>query len=483
LASSVAGSTGDAGNMLTDNVRLNIPGKSSGALLTKPQQEIKSLWGWPEFIILSQTLLPAILFLPGTQSLRVPIRVASYGFSLLALLWWLSRRDKHIKLHQAIPWLTGAILFTGLMVFHPYTNTFMAGLAQTLLYLAVVSPVFWMPQMVKDPERLARLLWILLVCNGINAVIGILQVYDPNTWMPKEFSTVIANSEFGITALSYVGPNGKIIIRPPGLFDTPGAVSAPAMVAGILGIAFFHNSTRWWKKLLALGFAFAGATVIYLTQVRTSLVVLGGMVIAYLLLTAYTQRTKLLGLLLILGLLIPTSFALAGMLGGQSITDRFNTLLEEGLFTVYYSKSSRGMMVEVALTKLLAQYPLGAGLGRWGMMRVYFGDERNANAPAIWAEVQPTAWILDGGWGLMFFYLVAIVLTVRYEFRLIRKSPNPILSQWGSVIMVTNLGTLALIFSYVPFASPIGLQYWLLAGALHGAAINGEKPLFGTRIK
>ena len=42
-------------------------------------------WGFAEWFILSQTFLPALLYLPGTQPLRIPIRMASYGISLGAL--------------------------------------------------------------------------------------------------------------------------------------------------------------------------------------------------------------------------------------------------------------------------------------------------------------------------------------------------------------------------------------------------------------
>jgi hypothetical protein len=38
------------------------------------------------------------------------------------------------------------------------------------------------------------------------------------------------------------------------------------------------------------------------------------------------------------------------------------------------------------------------------------------------------------------------------------------------VVMSTNIGVAALIFSFTPFNTQIGLQYWFLAGALHGVA-------------
>jgi hypothetical protein len=38
----------------------------------------------------------------------------------------------------------------------------------------------------------------------------------------------------------------------------------------------------------------------------------------------------------------------------------------------------------------------------------------------------------------------------------------------ASVVLAANLGTAALIFTFTPFVTQIGLQFWFLAGALHG---------------
>jgi hypothetical protein len=40
----------------------------------------------------------------------------------------------------------------------------------------------------------------------------------------------------------------------------------------------------------------------------------------------------------------------------------------------------------------------------------------------------------------------------------------------AAVALAANLGTAALIFSFTPFVTQIGLQFWFLAGALHGAS-------------
>ena len=68
------------------------------------------------------------------------------------------------------------------------------------------------------------------------------------------------------------------------------------------------------------------------------------------------------------------------------------SLFEEDPVTLYYQ--SRGLQLENAFNTLIVEYPLGAGLARWGMMRGYFDVPSSSE---IWAEIQPGAWILDGG--------------------------------------------------------------------------------------
>src|SRR5439155_1136952 len=46
--------------------------------------------GFAEWFAVSQTLLPALLLLPGSQMYRLPLRVGAYAISLYAFaLWWL----------------------------------------------------------------------------------------------------------------------------------------------------------------------------------------------------------------------------------------------------------------------------------------------------------------------------------------------------------------------------------------------------------
>src|SRR4029079_10199378 len=131
----------------------------------------------------------------------------------------------------------------------------------------------------RTPEQLRRVMWILLVCAGGNSIVGVLPGYDPGRWLPKESSRVMMWQEMGLGPVTFTGPDGRIMVRPPGLFDTPGAVAGPATYAALLGVVFAVSQIQWWKRMLSLAFAGAGLAAIYLSQVRISWAATLGMMI------------------------------------------------------------------------------------------------------------------------------------------------------------------------------------------------------------
>ncbi len=441
------------------------------AALREAGSERAARWGALEWFIIAQTVMPALLYLPGTQALRVLIRVVPFALSLVGLaLWLLSERSPDEPRHPARPWLASGAVVLGVMILHPTTNSPVAGLAQAALYLSVMAPAFWVPRLVSSVEQLNRILAIVLASCGINAIVGVLQVYDPDRWLPQEFSTLVVESYQGV--LTYVGPSGEAIVRPPGLSDGPGAVCGPGMVAAFLGLFYFTRPIGWLRRLVALGCSFAGITAVYLSQVRTSLLIAAGMCAAYCIVVAsQRRRAHAMAFAGTSVAIISGAFVAALMLGGDSIADRFSTLFADDPTAVYYE--SRGNQLEHGFTNLLVDYPLGAGLGRWGMMRAYFGDESNSASPPIWAELQIPAWILDGGIVLLILYGVALVRAAVHEL-VLGRSKDPAVAPVAAVVFALNAGTLALMLGFTPFTTQVGLQYWVLAGALSGLARTSE---------
>ncbi len=424
-------------------------------------------WGFPEFFVISQTLIPALLYFPGTQPFRLYIRIASFVISFATLLWWAVAVAKTSRSHPAQPWIFAAMAYIVVMFIHPMTSSTLAGLAQFVLYLSVIAPIFWAGTFVRTPERLARLMALLLICNGLNAVVGVLQVYDPGRWMPPEMSRVMTESVYGLGTVTYRGPDGRMIVRPPGLFDTPGAVAGPGMYAALLGLVFATSAIAFWKRLAAIGASFAGIAAIYLSQVRVSLVVSMLMLASYFsLLFVQERRSRALVFGGAAVAIVITTFSFALALGGESIAERTFTLFAQDPLALY--AGSRGGQLTYTFGELLQKYPMGAGLGRWGMIAVYFGNSAKAGAEPLWVEIQVAGWAIDGGFALLALYIGALVVTLLTDARLARIHPDARVRACASVVLAANLGTAALIFTFTPFVTQIGLQFWFLAGALHG---------------
>jgi hypothetical protein len=428
--------------------------------------------GLAEWFVISQTVLPAMLYLPGSQAYRLPLRVGAYAISLYAfVVWWFDRGGRHPGRHPAERWLSLVLLCLVLMIAHPNTANLYVGLAQTALYFAIFCPLFWAPAYVQKPRQLVRLLVLLLVCNGINAMVGVLQVYDPAVWMPREFSGTVMNTPGMLEMATYIGRNGQRIVRPPGLFDTPGAVCGPGATAALLGLIFALEPIAWWKRGVSVAFSAAGISAIYLSHVRSSLLVTVGMMAVYVALLAAANQKKRVTVFIGLAVgLVVVGLSVATFLGGESIQERFSTLFEDDPRTLYYQ--SRGVALENAFDKLLVDYPLGVGLGRWGMMSGYFGDSVAFDSKGFFAEIQPTAWILDGGIFLLLLYAIALVVTMAYEIALTRRLWDTGDRILAAIVVAANFGTVAMVFSFVPFGTAIGMQFWFLEGALHGAMLH-----------
>lgn len=329
--------------------------------------------------------------------------------------------------------------------------------------------------MIKDGQQLRRLLVIMLVCSGLNSLVGVLQVHDAQTWLPAEFSSNILSDEYGLQRFTFINAAGESVVRPPGLSDTPGAVCSAGMLAALLGAVFAMSRTKYWKKATALGFALLGACAVYLSQVRTALLIFGGMLLVYIAVIWFVQRETTRKALMSLGIaacIALVGFSSAYVIGGSVISERVTSLTIGSPLVVYY-QAGRGEQMEESIRSLLPQYPLGAGLGRWGMMRYYFGDESNLDSPQIWAELQFPAWTLDGGVGLILFYCLALIVTARYEYRVARNAKQPDLRFLAPIVIAANAGALALVFGFTPFTTQLGMQYWFLAGALQGVVQGG----------
>jgi hypothetical protein len=391
------------------------------------------------------------------------------------------RRPGAAGFFPARPWLVAVMVLLVLEMANPNTYSLKAGGAQLLLYLAVMSPAFWAGEALWSPRQFRRAMALLFLCNAASAGVGLAQViqpgsydvprsvYNPGPFDPPDIPAL--RGKYSGVDLTVERADGRRVLRPCGLTDTPGGAAQAGMVAALLGLSWAVRPIRWWKRVGAALLAFAGVAAIYYTYVRFAVVVL---IIALGVQTSLLASKGLLGSALTIvgggvGVLIGAMLWASRSLGTKVIT-RFLTLL--GGSETYYR--SRGFFITDVFDNMIWKYPLGAGLGWWGMINVYFGDPLR---PGLWAEVMIPAWVLDGGLPLLFLYSMAILFAMWDTARVALTSPDRDVAFWASVIVAMNLGIAAACFSYIPFLAPLGVQFWLFAPLVHAADAQARSAL------
>jgi hypothetical protein len=439
----------------------------------RPRPELVEGWGWLELFLAIQFLWSALLFFPGMQPFRAYIRALPYVASLGTLVVYLPRSTGE-RLSPGCGWLVAAFGLLGLNLLHAETHL-LAGIAQVVFQISIAAPAFWMARAVRSEARFLRLLWVIFGASFVGAALGVLQVYYPDRFMPPEFSALgrALNPEF-VHALTYIGADGREIIRPPGLSDLPGGAAVSGLMTMVLGVALaVHDHRARLVRGLCLGAAAIGMTVLYLTQVRSLTLMAVLSVWMFAAMRLRQGRIVQGGWIAIASVgLAAGSFMWAATLGGETLFERFSGLTDRGLFTTL--QESRGLFVQYTLEELLFEYPWGAGLGRWGMMQVYFGDASMWQAPPIHVEIQMTGWLLDGGVLMWLFYGGALFSALRFGYLLGIRGVSDSFQYFATVVLCFQLAIIGLCFAGPVFNTQLGIAFWTVTAALFGAAQGSQ---------
>jgi hypothetical protein len=429
-------------------------------------------WGWLEWFLLAEFFIPVLLFVPGASELRTFTRVASFAVALIPwVAIWIRGRKCPGAPFPAARWLVACTLWLGLSIFHPDTNSLMSGIAQAAMYVTVLSPAFWAPSTVASSGQISRLMKIVFACCALNTLVGIGQVYRPDTFNPPYIPAIDSGNDYSISSLTYVSNDGRRIVRPCGLSDNPGQAAGAGAVTCLIGLCLATRPIETWKRLVSLGLAFAGMAVIYFCQMRAAMVMefvcVAGLIVLFAARGHYRQAT-LLGVGSVVLLIGAAAWAVSAV--GEVGTKRFWSLVEERPDELYVR--ARGGMVQDTFELLIWESPLGSGLGRWGQAYGNFGDRSTGFGGTngrLWVEVQWPGWVIDGGIPLLVGYVTAIALAMIGTVRTALKCHDEEVAYWAAVICTLNLSIVASSFSACPFVAPAGTGFWLLASAAHAA--------------
>ena len=258
--------------------------------------------------------------------------------------------------------------------------------------------------------------------------------------------------------------------------------------AALFSLYFFltdrNSIPRYGSAITAL----VGVTAVYLSGVKSAMICLAiclatfstlffwrsltmrGLRVASWMARRRVSPFQVLALIAVVGV---GGYFLAVNVGGEGVTGATQKITQTAPTHLFYAE--RGQFLEYTLDVLLPQYPLGAGLGRWGMMSYYFGNPHDLNSTPIWVEIQWTAWLVDGGVPLVLAYAFAIFLATRFAIKCALRSPLADLAVLGALVAAYDVGLLAGTFDYVPFITGMGMDFWLLNALLFGAVVNAQR--------
>ena len=426
--------------------------------------------GWLELIVISQTVLPAMMFVPSLLRYRMITRILAYLLPLAAWAAHMARGRRvaggrtyppTVCLGLAVAWLTISIA-------NPWINTLASAACSVAITAAVLCPAFWAPAAITDPRQLKRLLLIMLVCNGASALMGLAQVYRPETFRPPKIFLFEFNSD-AEGMLTTEANDGRKILRPPGLTDSPGGAGIGGLISCAIGLAVALTPIAWWKRAAAMGIAVVGLTVLFYCQIRSmTITLILGLLLWGVLLALRGEIRKLATLGVLVAILGLAAVGWVVRDGGSQFMNRFLALFEERATTVFYK--NRGAFIKSALTEQLPKYPLGAGPGRIGMASFYYGNFLTPRDRApLYAETQVDYWVLDGGLPLVLLYPAALILAFVVVIRTAVGSPDPEVAYWAGAVFVYAVAAGASLLGGPTFQGPPGVQFWVLLGALYGA--------------
>ena len=306
---------------------------------------------------------------------------------------------------------------------------------------------------------------MLWAFNAASAATGVLQTYFPGQFQGQLSLTLQEMGKAYLGSLTILLDDGTRIFRPMGLTDQPGGAASGGLYAILLGVGLLFTERSWIMRALAMCGMVLGLFVILLTHVRVTLVMalVGLVVIA----VTFAKRGDAKGLIVLGSVaaataVIGVSWAFA--IGGDETVKRFSTLTETSPTDVY--SQNRGYFLEETFNRLLFEYPLGAGAGRWGMINIYFGNADRM----LYSEIMWTAWLYDGGILMMLSYAVMIATAIWMCWRFATSTANiGHLAVWGGVVLAYDVAAAAATFDSPFFATQGGMELWFLNACLLNA--------------
>jgi hypothetical protein len=104
------------------------------------------------------------------------------------------------------------------------------------------------------------------------------------------------------------------------------------------------------------------------------------------------------------------------------------------------------------------------------MMNAYFGGGDNLIHPSLYAEIQITGWLYDGGVLMWLLYGGAIVTALLFSYRVAARHPDANVASLAKIVFVLQLALAGSAWGGPIFNTQLGVIFWLLTSAVYGAS-------------
>jgi hypothetical protein len=417
---------------------------------------------WLLVFVVAGFLFELGLWFLGDTALRLPLRIGMYVTSL-AFVFLIRGAGQAHPATRVIQYILVVLI---LSLLNPLGSTLAARCAQICLYFSILGPLIWVGKLHIHRVTFQRLVLIMWVFYTASAIMGVLQVEYPG-----RFDGALSSNydEQSLTPHVFILADGTKVIRPKGLTDVPGGASTGGVYSIILGTGILLTSRSTLLRMAAVAGMVAGLFCIFICQMRTNLIIVGIAGISLLCVLLYRRAYSSAGLFVgIAGGVIFVGTTAAFSIGGQATVDRFLTLIASDPETVFYQ--NRGGFVEDVAHDATHDYPLGAGLGRWGMMNHYFGAENDS----LWAEMMWQSLLYDGGLPLIALYIILLGALLWTALAQALRQRDDDLGCWAGVVFGYTLAAVAATFVFPIFSNQEGMDVFLLNASFFGACVAAD---------
>src|SRR5262249_44319552 len=113
--------------------------------------------------------------------------------------------------------------------------------------------------------------------------------------------------------------------------------------------------------------------------------------------------------------------------------------------------------------------------------RLYTEPYLDERAPrSLYAEIQLTGWLYDGGILMWIFYGGAIISSLVFAYKSANRHPDPEVRYLAGLVFALNLIVCLAAWDAPVFNTQTGIQFWTLTGALAGVCLNNEEAELST---